>query len=297
MTQAPLNALRAFEAVVRLGSSNAAARALFVTQSAVSHQVRNLEDWLGHPLFDRRGGRPRLLPHGEELARGLSLALAEIDAACDRAKARSAPQPLVIAAIPSVAVCWLIPRLSAFRSAHPDIAIRVVYAIHGHGIDFRDVDLAFVFAEGAPVLPGVQAELFLPGASTPVCSPSLMAAFDHTPPTASDLIHAGLLHDTDTDAWRTWLMRAGVPMPGPLKGPVFEDFNLLRAAALVGQGVAICPLAMIRDDLDRGHLVQLSQTTVLEPMNYYLLAAETADPARRAAADAFRDWAFSARSP
>ncbi len=295
LSQPPLNALRAFEAVARLGSFNAAADALFVTQSAVSHQVRHLEDWLGHPLFDRRGARPRLLPHGAELARGLSLALAEIEAACERASLSGAPRPLVIAAIPSVAICWLIPRLSMFRVARPDIDIRVVYAIHGHGIDFRDVDLAFVFSEGPPTLPGVRAEHFLPGISVPISSPGLLPAPRGKAAEATDFITAGLLHDADTSAWRVWLDRAGAKASGPLAGPVFEDFNLLRAAALVGQGVALCPIAMIKDDLNQGHLVQLSEVSVLEQMNYYLLSSKTIDPPKRDAADAFRDWAFASR--
>lgn len=145
MTTPPLNALRAFEAVARLGSFRAAAEALFVTQSAISHQIRNVEDWLGKPLFEREGNRTRLLPHGADLARSLAGSLAEIEAACNRA--RNTGQALVIAAIPSVAMCWLIPRLSRFRTAHPEIEVRIVYAMHGREINFHDVHLAFVFAK------------------------------------------------------------------------------------------------------------------------------------------------------
>ena len=159
-----MNALRAFEAAARLGSFNAAAEALFVTQSAISHQIRHLEDWLGTPLFDRRAGRPRLLPHGEDLARTLGLSLSEIATACARAQTSHAPRPLVIAAIPSVAICWLIPRLSAFRARYPDIEIKLIYAMHGRDIDFRDVHLAFVFADSTPAKTGVTANAFLPGA-------------------------------------------------------------------------------------------------------------------------------------
>ena len=112
MTTPPLNALRAFEAVARFGSFKAAADALFVTQSAISHQVRHFEDWLGTPLFEREGNRARLLPHGADLGRALSLSLSEIEAACNRLRAGTASQALVIATIPSVAMCWLIPRLT-----------------------------------------------------------------------------------------------------------------------------------------------------------------------------------------
>ncbi len=174
MAQVPLNAIRAFDAVVRSGSFKAAADALCVTQSAVSHQVRHLEDWLGRPLFDRTGPRPRLLPEGEDLARVAALSLDGLAAACARLGPPGRDGPLVIAAIPSVALCWLIPRLEGFRAAHPEVALRIVYAFHGQVIDFADVDLAFVWSAGPlAVEAGVEAELFLPGASVPVVSPLL----------------------------------------------------------------------------------------------------------------------------
>lgn len=299
--QIPLNALRMFEAVVRTGSFKAAAELLFVTQSAVSHQVRHLEEWLGAPLFDRVGGRPRLLPAGQELARAVSLSLAEMEAACDRARAGLRAGPLVIAAIPSVAVCWLIPRLAGFRAAHPEVELRVVYAMHGRDVDYRDVHLAFVFARGVPegagMGAGVQSEPFLSGASVPVCSPALLQGA--RPKLPSEYLSLGLLHDTDTGGWGEWFRRAGVPLPMTAEvrtgAAVFEDFNLLRAAALAGQGVALCPLAMIRPDLEAGRLVQLSEVSVMEDWGYHLVTGRLAEGAQMRAAAAFRDWAYAAR--
>ena len=290
----PLNALRAFEAVVRTGSFRAAAESLFVTQSAVSHQIRHLEEWFGAPLFARDGSRPRPLPHAEELARALSLSLAEIKAACHRARQNRISQPLVVAAIPSVAVCWLIPRLAGFRAARPDIDIRIIYAMHGRDIDFRDVHLAFVFARGMPALPGIRAEGFLPGDSVPVCSPALAARLGPGDP-ARAIAALGLLHDTDTAGWQAWFTRAGLGDHAPPAGPVFEDFNLLRAAALSGQGAALCPEAMIRADLDAGHLVRLSPLSVLEEFGYYLLWGPPAAGGWQDKAQAFRDWTFAER--
>ena len=294
MSLPPLTALRAFEAVARLGSFNAAAKALFVTQSAVSHQVRHLERWLDRPLFDRSGARPRLLPRGEALARDLGLALGGIEAACARAKSAEERRALVIAAIPSVALCWLIPRLSSFRAAHPGIQIRIIYAIHGQEIDFREVDLAFTYAAAPPAPPGARTEPFLPGISVPVCNPAVAAELQATS-LPDSLLRAGLLHDADTGGWTDWLERAGLRRDVPLEGPVFEDFNLLRAAALAGQGVALCPAAMIRDDLRTRRLVQLSEITTLDEYGYYLHLAETTDPMMDEAKATFRDWAFAAR--
>lgn len=289
----PLNALRAFEAVARLHSFSAAAAALFVTQSAVSHQVRHLEDWLGSPLFDRSGARPRLLPHGAELARALAGSLGQIDAACRKARAGARAEPLVIAAIPSVAVCWLIPRLAQFRTAHPEIDLRVVYAMHGRDIDFRDVHLAFVFATRAPVLASVTARAFLPGVSVPVCAPGLLAGRRMDRP--EQIAALGLLHDADHGGWAAWFAQTGVAMPPQIGAAVFEDFNLLRAAALAGQGAALCPVAMIRPDLDAGRLVQLSALPVRADFSYYLLNGAAPDSPLAAPAAAFVDWAFGAR--
>ena len=144
----PLNALRAFEAVVRTGSFKTAAEQLFVTQSAVSHQVKHLEEWFGTPLFEREGNRPKPLPAAQELARVLTLSFGQIATACQQVRADASQTALVIAAIPSVALLWLIPRLQGFREAHPEIDVRIVYAMHGRDVDFRAVHLAFVFGWG-----------------------------------------------------------------------------------------------------------------------------------------------------
>lgn len=289
----PLNALRVFETVVRLGSFRAAADELCVTQSAVSHQIRALEDWFGAPLFDRDHNRPRPLPHAEELAASLSLSLAAVSAACRWARDFRISQPLVIAAIPSVAVCWLIPRLARFRAAYPGIDLRIVYAVHGHRIDFQDVHFAFVFARGSPHQQGVEATWLLPGESVPVCSPRMAARLGNAP-TPAAIVSLDLLHDTDLSGWDAWFGRAGLGGRTVPPGTVFEDFNLLRAAALSGQGVALCPEAMIRPDLDAGHLVGLSDTRVLEDYGYHMLAGARVDSAGTDAR-AFRDWVLAER--
>lgn len=292
MTQPPLNALRAFEAVARTGSFRAAAESLFVTQSAISHQIRHLEDWLGMPLFDRAGRVPRLLPRGTALARDLTTAFDGIDAACRRVRPAASDGALVVAAIPSVAICWLIPRLPRFRALHPGVPLRVIYAHHGHEIDFTATDLAFTFSDRRPVAEGVASASFLPGQSVPVASPALIGRAPPDRPTSDWLLRMGLLHDADLSGWRTWLSRAGEPLPDRLPGAIFEDFNLLRAAALAGQGVALCSLAMIRPDLAEGRLVQLSGISVLEDFDYYLSQSDLTprDPVRRKARKAFLSW-------
>ncbi|WP_300042716.1 LysR family transcriptional regulator [uncultured Paracoccus sp.] len=292
MSLPPLNALRAFEAVARTGSFRAAAEALFVTQPAISHQVKHLEDWIGAPLFDRSGRLPQLNVRGMALARDLSAALESIDAACRRAQPRTDDEVLVVAAIPSVAICWLIPRLPAFRARHPKVPLRIIYAHHGEEIDFTEVDLAFVFASAMPVGQGFAARLFLPGDSIPVCSPSLLSAGGPLPHDPAAILQLGLLHDTGKTGWRDWLGKAGMQPQTDLPGAIFEDFNLLRVAALSGQGVALCPRAMIGPDLDQGRLVALSDLAVLQDHAYYLTISNlTPQRGRLARArDLFQAW-------
>ncbi|MCK8464026.1 LysR substrate-binding domain-containing protein [Aliiroseovarius sp. S1339] len=295
MSTTPLNALRVFEAVARLGSFRAAADHLCVTQSAVSHQVRHLEDWLGAPLFERQGNRTQLLPHALELSGSLSSSLAEIDAACHRASVSRAQMPLVIAAIPSVAMCWLIPRLMKFKELHPTVATRMIYAMHGQDIDFRETHVAFVFSATPPEIAGVEVMPFLPGTSVPVCSPDLLQKSGRRKLKPAEIRKFGLLHDRDETGWRSWLENKGIRETTALGGPVFEDFNLLRGAALSGQGVALCATVMIRSDLESGQLVQVSDTALLDDHDYYLLIGPQARANMIDEVLAFRDWALAER--
>ena len=193
---------------------------------------------------------------------------------------------LTVAVIPSVAICWLIPRLDAFRALAPRLGVRIVYAIHGQPIDFGDVDLAVIFAERPPTLAGMAVTPFLPGLTAPVCAPHL-----GSPRTAAEMLAAGLLHDTDAGGWRAWFDLAGEPELAVAEGPVFEDFNLLRAAALAGQGVALCALAIIADDLREGRLVQLSDTAIRREHGYYVVTGHRPGPTPTVAL--FRDWLLS----
>lgn len=294
MTPLPLNALRVFDAVARCGSFRLAAEELCVSQSAVSHQIKHLEGWFGRPLFDRSGNRPKLLPTAVTLATELNAAFNDIATACQRVRGDAAALSLVIAAIPSVAVCWLIPRLSEFRDRHPGVDIRVIYAIHGQDIDFSQVDLAFVFGKNTPALPGTQAYWLASGSSVPVGSPALGQSLDKTN-VEQALLSAGLLHDSNTDGWNTWFEQSGVCLPAKLTGPVFEDFNLLRAAVLSGQGVALCPLDIINTDISDHLLVPLSTQAIHEDSNYYLVARDTPDTEKSGVVESFRQWVFENR--
>jgi len=191
-------------------------------------------------------------------------------------------------------MCWLIPRLNQFHQAHPQVETRVIYAMHGRDIDVHNTHLAFVFATKPPQLPNFDCTFFLPGDSVPVCSPSLLQKLGRHPVSPAEYRALGLLHDGDTAGWQDWLTQPNTPTP-PITGARFEDFNLLRSAALSGQGVALCPLSMVQPDITAGSLVQLSDRVALGGGDYYLLATQTGGQNLAAQAQIFTDWAMAVR--
>ena len=289
MPKLPLKALHTFEAVARHNSFNAAAAELFITPSAISHQIKNLEQWLGQQLFERKGNQLRLLPQGKTLADRLSYSFSEITAACELAQATTSSQQLSIAALPSLATRWLIPRLTDFQQQFPDIKLNVSYAMHGKEIDFKTIDIAFVFAQVPPVIKGVEAQLFLSGKSYPVCS----KAFLNKKGGAQKLkISEGpFLHDSAVvDNWQQWLLENHQPSNQAKKGTSFHDFNLLRAAVLSSQGIALCPLALIEQDISDNRLIILDTSGSADNYNYYFLKKTDTTSASKQVIDVFQTW-------
>ena len=132
----PLNALKCFEAAARSHSFSKAADELHVTQSAISHQIRQLEQWFGVSLFDRQGRQTVPTAKGEELAQALAESFEIIGKACKRIVQSDQGPPLTIGVLPSIATIWLIPKLSHFFRSNPDIPVKVIYAFHGQSFNF-----------------------------------------------------------------------------------------------------------------------------------------------------------------
>jgi len=284
----PLKALYTFTVVVHYNNFQEAANRLFITPSAVSHQIKNLENWFGRKLFIRRGNQLQLLTEGQQLATSLAHSFGDISNVCHALKQQSERGKLVIAAIPSVATCWLIPRLNNFQQRHPDIELHITYAMHNKALDFNQIDLAFIYADRPPAIEGVNAERFRSGASYPVCSASFKASQVDT----VDIAKAPLLQDRNMkNAWQLWFDKAGIAVAQSERGLAFDDFNLLRSAALAGQGIALCAKALIEDDLQAQRLVQLSDIPVATDSGYYLLQKPTGDQAH-VHSQVFRDWVF-----
>jgi LysR family transcriptional regulator, glycine cleavage system transcriptional activator len=283
----PLSALKSFEAAARSSSFSKAAEELHVTQSAVSHQIRQLETWFGVALFDRQGRQNLPTPEGAELARSLAEAFNIMGIACQRIAKSDGKPSLTVAAIPSVATIWLIPRLPAFHERHPEINVRLMHAIYGQQVDFEDVNLAITYGDWneAPS----NATKFLEGVSYPVCSALYL---EQTGPIKqpADLLKCALLHDIDRRPWLRWFKAADLKVDSQQAGPLFEGFNMLHSAILAGQGVGLAPTAILADDLKSGRLVKLFGTGVLQEKAYYISEPPIPRTSLAAEVEIFRNW-------
>ncbi|MGZ9811512.1 LysR substrate-binding domain-containing protein [Pseudoroseicyclus sp. H15] len=243
----PLNALRAFEATMRHGQMGLAAAELGVTHSAVSRQVRGLEEVLGVRLFD--GPRNRLVP--SEAARALHPALQEgfdlIEAGVARTL-RQERQALDVSCTSTLAMRWLIPRLVGFQVAHPEIEIRLTAA--DGPVDFATAPFDLAIRVGPGPWPGAEVTEFFADCCGPVASPDLLEGAE----TRDQLLALPRLHTkTRLSAWSEWCRAKGWPEPGP-EGRLFEHFYFMLEGARAGLGVAIAPEVLVREDLASGQL-------------------------------------------
>jgi DNA-binding transcriptional LysR family regulator len=247
-----LNALRAFEAAARLGSVTAAAAELHVTHGAVSRQVKQLEQALGTVLFRRAGTGLRLSEAGVRLLPVLTSSFDLMEAGVAQA-ARPSGGNLIVSCLGTFTMRWLIPRLFAFRAAHPDIEVQL--SASDAPVNFlRDrFDLA-IRTMRPPWPAGMVANPFIVEEVGPVLSPGLQDRLKLR--SAPDLAQATLLHtDTRISAWADWFESMGHAEVQPAAAQTFEHFYFMLQAAASGLGVAIGPKPVIEDDLAAGRLV------------------------------------------
>lgn len=283
----PLNAIRSFEAAARHLSFSKAAEELFVTPAAVSHQVKALEDWLGVPLFRRLNRAVILTAAGQSYLLGVRKGLETIGAATENLMRHDTAGTLHVDTLPSFAARWLLPRLSQFREAHPDIDVRLSASEKLADFNRDDVDVVIRYGHGN--YPGLRVEkLLTEEVMFPVCSPALLTG-RYPLRVPADLKYHTLLHDDMRIDWQTWLTLAGVTDVDPKKGPSFNDSSMLLTAAIEGQGVALGRSTLAADDLLAGRLVQPFDVRPIQAdQSYYLVCPETT--AERPRIKAFRDW-------
>ncbi len=281
----PLQALRAFEAVGRLLSFRRAGEELLITQSAVSHHIRQLEDMLGVRLFVRKAKSIELTPEGAAYLDRTTEAFTIIASATADARRQAGRQTVRVSVLPSFAANWLVSRLPDFMSRHPEIDVDLEPTLRLTNFVSDDVDLAIRF--GAGPWADVRTEWLMNEELSPVVSPSLFGdGSGFTEP--ADLLSQTLLDSMNPLGWELWFDEVGVDFR-PARILQLTDYNIALQAALNGQGVAIGRLLLIGDHLASGRLVQPFATTVRSEKTAYWLVM----PKHRRlspAAESFRIW-------
>ncbi|MFH1804087.1 MAG: transcriptional regulator GcvA [Pseudomonadota bacterium] len=288
----PLQALRAFEAAARHLNFTRAAEELFVTQGAVSQQIRQLEEYLGFRLFYRLPRRLQLTDEGDRLARAANEGFSRIAGEIESLLAVEEAGVVTVSVLQSFAVKWLIPRLGHFRDQHPDIDVR----IHADDrlVDFRaeGIDLAVRFGRGR--YPNLYAELLMRDEVFPVCSPDYLAS---APPlrTPEDILNHQLLHDATAQVelpraadWNFWLEGVGVNNITLRRGLRFNSGDMVIQAALMGQGIGMARTSLAAQDLKAGLLVRPFPQKVASSYAYYIACPE--ENLNRPRVQAFVRW-------
>jgi LysR family glycine cleavage system transcriptional activator len=303
----PLNALKAFEAAARHLSVRKAASELSVTPAAVSHQVKALEDYLGMPLFTRRGRGLELTEAARASLPKLREGFESLAHAVERMRTHAAGDTLLVSAAPSFAARWLMPRLHRFFEAYPEIDVRVSARLRqaarpgGRGLAaerasvdawLADSDVAVLYGHGD--YPDFQVDRLLQLTVTPICSPRLLTDSAHPLLRPGDLRHQLLLHDDTGELydgvsfWEVWLKAAKVENVDAARGPHFSHAVLAFEAAVEGHGVVATMPVLAETDLNAARLVTPFALRVPLASAYYLVCSEEA--ARRAAVAEFRTW-------
>jgi len=280
-SQLPLAALRAFEAAARHQNFTRAALELCVSQAALSHQIRVLEERLAIRLFHRLPRGVALTEEGAALHPVLNEAFDRIALAMARVTgAHGAREVLTVGVVGTFATGWLLPRLASFEAVHPDIELRL--QTHNNRIDLagEGLDLAIRFGDGD--WQGQESTAIWDAPFATLCAPVLARRLT----SVRDLASVPLLRSYRTDEWPRWLQAAG--MQGvEARGPVFDSSLTLAAAAAGGTGVALLPLCMFDQELAEGRLQQPFPIT-LELGRYWLTRLRSR--VERDASRRFREW-------
>ncbi len=260
-----LNGLRAFEAAARYLSFTRAAQALFVSQAAVSHQIKGLEEQLGVSLFRRQTRALELTDAGRRLYPKVQQAFDLLEEGVRDAKTRAERQGLTISVLPSFASGWLVRRLGRFTAAHPAIQVRLNPTIQLADFITDDIDIGIRYGLGN--YPDLHVQHLMNEDLFPVCSPPMARSLNGP----EDLARVTLLHDDGHGQWSTWLEALGVTEVDVSSGPVYTDSNMVIQAAIEGHGVALARSGLCRDALADGRLVQPFEYSMPSQFAYYLV--------------------------
>ncbi|GHC30362.1 MULTISPECIES: LysR substrate-binding domain-containing protein [Gemmobacter] len=278
-------ALRALESFARHGTVWQAADELNLTRSAVSHQLRLLERDLGFRLMNRIGTRVELTPQGLAYAIDVRRALAVISGSATRNAARGVTGALTVSCPPGFASSWLCTRIGSFSDAFPDVVVSLVTPRRLDDVSNPDVDVFITFGLGNQ--PGMEVELLKEVEFTPLCSPILLNRREGMD-TPQALLSSTLLHLTDFADWEMWFQLSGLPTEAAQTGIRFSDMNLVYAAALGAQGVAMGDEFICQQAMATGLLIRPFDLAIRSPRSYFMIVPP--EKADNPASAAFRGW-------
>ena len=249
----PLSTLIGFEAAARLQSFSRAAEELNITQSAISHQVRLLEDHLGQPLFRRIGRRIELVDAGRDFLITAQAALEELRHGVRRLNAYSKPGSVIIMMPAALATGWFLPRLADLRATHPWVDPWVHTSDEAHVPEEAEIDI--VLGPTAWVEAGARSVLLATDQLVPLCSPALAAGLPNGPDRLR-LDAAPLLHDETLNDWQLWFAQVGSGRTEFAGGFNFSDTGQMLQAAMLGNGVCLATARQAGQALQDGKLVR-----------------------------------------
>ena len=281
----PLNALKAFEAAARHESFTRAAGELFVTQGAVSHQVKALEAELGLKLFNRERQRLVITEAGREYLTVVRDALDRIALGTERLLQRQNAGVLTVSTSPDFAAKWLVHRLGHFAEAHREIDLRVSATLHHVDFAREEVDLAVRHGDGN--WPGLDTMRLSSEQLFAVCSPKLLSGRRRLSK-PSDVLKYPLIHMDSRADWSKWLQAAGLDDAQVIHGPVLNRASMVIDAAINGQGIALARTTLAAFDLINGRLVRPFPETLRLSKTYWIICPKATAALPKIVT--FRDW-------
>lgn len=283
----PLNALRAFEAAARNCSFKLAAEELNVSQSAISHQVKHLEDYLQATLFHRRTRAVELTPAGERFFPFLQEAFDHMAEGTRLLARMDRDDVLTIQTYSTFAVRWLMLRLARFEEKHPEITVRLTTS--QWNVDFSEQDTDIAIMIGEPQDGKIKFDYLFSPRMFPVCSPALPKSVGRLDSPADLASHTILQVYPSEDDWKNWLAATGTEGVDPNSGTSFDSYDHALKMAVRGLGVALAMQPYVGEDLSAGLLVSaFPDLEVPAPGKWYLVYPESRGRIRKIRQ--FREW-------
>jgi LysR family glycine cleavage system transcriptional activator len=281
----PPIALRSFEAAARNLSFTRAASELNVTQAAISHQVKLLEQNLGVPLFVRLTRKILLTTEGQSLYSVVNESFNSIAEVSESLRRGTEDEILNVSLTPYFSAKWLTVRLSRFWASHPKIDLRLHHTAQPGNFEQNEIDIAISW--GQDDWSGLDTRLLLSARVVPVCSPGLITR-DRPLNSIDDLYQYTLLHENDYSLWTLWLKRSGVKDVNLRRGSTMDDANVILQAAIDGQGIALGADLLLQDELASGKLIMPFDPTLSMKYAYYIVYQ--AGALERPKINAFYQW-------